>query len=949
VSVGFPGTGYPVTELLIDGVWTDVSGYVLGQAGTSGIAITRGGAEGQGSVSACTSSFQLDNRDGRFFNRNPSSTYYGLLTRNTQVRHTAGSGDTFLWMPYDDQDATDEARTADKAVLDITGDLEIRMDIHPHTWRPDSRLTGTLSMIIASKYKITGDQRSWAVWLYSDGTIGFVWSSDGTSAGRVFATSTSAISATNGRFSIKVTLDVNNGTGGADVKFWTSSSIAGTYSQLGSTVTSVGVSSVFSSTADLCLGTGSDSNTIFGTTGMTFGGRVYEFRLYNGIGGTLVANPNFTSQTIGATSFSDGLGTPNTWTISGDPRITSDRIRFHGELSTLPQVWDSTGNSVYVPAQAGGMLRRLQRAGAPLRSPMFRQFSQYTSLTGYWPLEDSTGAQTAANYVSGGTPARASGVTFGETAGSSTTLTGAATSVQFNSTTSQILASCSTASAGTIFMMVFLKISAMPASQKTLLLLYTSGTARRIEIGLDATNWHFDFYAADGSNLSSQTTGAGGVLPTGWIGLNLLLETSGGNVSWSARWHNAGAGSTFLGIGAFTFAGAVGRATQVRITAQNDAVYQDAQFGHLLTASADLGFVTFAISNAHDAYAGDTAAERFARLCDEESLPYEITGMWDQSASMGVQRADTVVNLLNECAEADMGMMGEARDMLALTYRTRHDLEARWDAELDYSAAVLAEPPVPTEDDLFTTNDVTAARVGGSSFRKVLTAGAMSTAAPPDGVGPYPRDVSVNVEADADLGDVAGWRLNLGTIDEARYPNLQIALNRTELTGDSALAERVRGLDAGDTVIFSNLPSFLPPDDVPLIIHGYAETLTHYLWTVAFNTAPASAYRTGVYNQTNNRDERIRYDTSGSTLNTGITSSGTTIILDSTDTDDTWTTTSGSYPFDIMIEGEQITLNNAPGATSPQTFTGCTRSVNGVVKAHSAGVAASLAVPFRWA
>lgn len=68
-----------------------------------------------------------------------------------------------------------------------------------------------------------------------------------------------------------------------------------------------------------------------------------------------------------------------------------------------------------------------------------------------------------------------------------------------------------------------------------------------------------------------------------------------------------------------------------------------------------------------------------------------------------------------------------------------------------------------------------------------------------------------------------------------------------------------------------------------------------------------------------------------------LTSSGTTVVITSSGTP--FTTAAGSYPLDVDINGERVTLNSAPGSsTSPQTFTGVTRGVApSVARAHSAG------------
>jgi hypothetical protein len=50
------------------------------------------------------------------------------------------------------------------------------------------------------------------------------------------------------------------------------------------------------------------------------------------------------------------------------------------------------------------------------------------------------------------------------------------------------------------------------------------------------------------------------------------------------------------------------------------------------------------------------------------------------------------------------------------------------------------------------------------------------------------------------------------------------------------------------------------------------------------------------------------------------------------------------FPFGATCEGEDVTVTAITGSSSPQTFT-VTRSVNGVVKAHSAGADLSLTDP----
>ncbi|MCP4224324.1 MAG: hypothetical protein GY773_13355, partial [Actinomycetia bacterium] len=77
-------------------------------------------------------------------------------------------------------------------------------------------------------------------------------------------------------------------------------------------------------------------------------------------------------------------------------------------------------------------------------------------------------------------------------------------------------------------------------------------------------------------------------------------------------------------------------------------------------------------------------------------------------------------------------------------------------------------------------------------------------------------------------------------------------------------------------------------------------------------------------------------------LDSGITSVATSIPLDTAD----WTVDSGEYPMLVKVGGELITAGGA-NLSGTVTLTGCTRSLNGVVKTHAEGALVDSAAPFR--
>ena len=75
-----------------------------------------------------------------------------------------------------------------------------------------------------------------------------------------------------------------------------------------------GNTAIFANTSPLRVGARAD-----GTGANAFNGRIARMQLRNGIGGTVVANPDFRAQALNATSFADSTG--KTWTRAGTAGI----------------------------------------------------------------------------------------------------------------------------------------------------------------------------------------------------------------------------------------------------------------------------------------------------------------------------------------------------------------------------------------------------------------------------------------------------------------------------------------------------------------------------------------------------------------------------------------------------------------------------------------------------
>lgn len=188
--------------------------------------------------------------------------------------------------------------TADKAGLAIAADLELEADVSLTDWTPSSAMT-----FIAQWRAVVGG-RSYSFRVFTSGILQLLYSLDG--ATTVTASSTVAPTVADGaRLGVKVTLDVDNGASGRDVKFWTSSDLA-SWSQLGSTVTVATPATLNNSAEPLTIG----ARDLGATEPLA--GRVYRAIVRSGIGGTVVAN--FDASVSGASGYTDAYG--NVWAIN---------------------------------------------------------------------------------------------------------------------------------------------------------------------------------------------------------------------------------------------------------------------------------------------------------------------------------------------------------------------------------------------------------------------------------------------------------------------------------------------------------------------------------------------------------------------------------------------------------------------------------------------------------
>lgn len=935
----FPQTPLPVVvQALFDGIyWTDITAkaYVRQIA-----RITRGQPNEASSPEPSKVEVVLNNRDGRYSPRNPTGPHYGLIGRGTQLR--VGIAESAGWLsvpgPIGSTDTFQYVQTTDKAALDITGDLDIRFDADLDSWRDGVELV--------SKWLETGNQRSYMLFLDDDGHLVFYRSVDGTAGTTTQAVSTVPVPIVRGRIAVRVTLDVDNGAGGRTTAFYTAPSLAGSWTALGSPRIGTPTTSVFAGTAPVFLLNNTGSSVLAKNTR----GKVYGAEIRSGIGGTVVASPDFTAATAGASSYTDAQS--NIWIVTGT-ELTNLNVRGHGEVSTWPVEWDDSQNDVWTTVTADGIMRRLGQGAAPLRSSMYRAILDdafRANVVAYWPCEDLDGSSSIASALPKGRVMASmnrsitvSGLTFSGPDDDTqfatyTDFGGSAPLPTLGDKSAWYGAVPNYSGSGTASMWALLNVPAAGITDDTdLFKVNTTGSLSQTVIRYGTINSgsiQIRCYDNEGSL----------IIATAWVGLGLNgknvkisieLSVSGGNTVVTVGVLEPGAGSGFAP--SVTATGATfGKITGIAVAARRGA--GGVSFGQISVHKTIPNL--FDLNAPYNGWRGETAGRRIQRLCTEEDVPFVGFGDLDDTVPLGFQTPSSFLDLVEQAALADGGQLAEARDALAITYCPRAAMEGQpADVSLPYS---VMRDLRPVEDDQALTNDVEIVRAQGSSIRVEATTGRLSVSQPPAGAGRYASSQTLSLAYDEQLPGRANLALRIGTVDQARYPVIGLDLEHPSISGNAARTAAARRLDLGDRLTITGpLPLWIAPDDIDQLVLGTTEELGVFEHTLSMNAVPYQPYRAGFYDALAGRDQ-ARYDTLGSYLSGTVTPTATTLVVVTPNGGLPWTVDPTSLPFDVVVGGERMTVTAVTGASSPQTFT-VVRSVNGVVKSHLFDTAVSLA------
>jgi hypothetical protein len=610
---------------------------------------------------------------------------------------------------------------------------------------------------------------------------------------------------------------------------------------------------------------------------------------------------------------------------------TGTDYRFHGELSSLAPRQDVSGNDAFVLVEAAGLLRRLGQGTEPAESGLRSFITDQAGLLRYWPLTGAADTTYSLDVAGSGSNHKFSGpfgeYVYGVDFGEAWLGTGMAF---FNSTAGLMVADVGSSDPYVAIDFVF----------------QTSEMGHFNYTFRDSTNALWSIDVASNGDLSVDWNDPSGTFPTNVAFTaavpaflddqvhHMRVELLKSGADTNATVYIDGVSVATGTQAAFVQAGVV----SVKFGLERTGTQSWITLGHITVWSDPSAAVWPSAADTAEAaagYVGETAGDRIARITALAGQTVVFDGTQSDTQVMGPQFSESKLSQLRDAEAADMGILTEPRSQFGLLYRTHRSLYSQTAAlTLQYDSNQLAPPFEPVDDDQYTRNDITAVRRDGGTFRIQQTTGPLSISDPPAGVGRYRDEVTLNVQTDGMLEGVATWLLSIGTLDEARFPSIAVDLTNPDVVA-AGLDVAVRGVSIGDLLVIQDADAAFFPDDLSLIVLGYTERIDQYHHFLVFNCMPAAPYAVAAWGSGVGTGPD-RYDTDGSALVSGVTSTATSLSVKTTGAGKVlWTTVAGEFPFDIVVAGERMRVTNITSTTSPQAFT-VTRSINGIVKAQSA-------------
>ena len=923
--MSFPETPLDIhVEMYINSAWVDVSADVLATTGDRGIAIARNGGIELTDATAGTLTLTLKNAE-KYAAQNVSGPYYGFIGIYTPIR-------VYVLPHWTAVASADDVDTFTRSNTSAWGYTE-------------------------------GVVRLWGGYgsgVLSDGD----WSTTGTTgnhrvntAGNWRLSYVSGTQHTDCRVSIACRVAISNITGD-DIE------LGGIYLRCNPATNKGYLARVHVSASEVLTARiyRDDSVLLAETTisGITWSGQWLSFK-FEAIGSHLsykvweTANSEPASDTVHTDDYTyteanyvalrSGCGAGNT-NVPVDFQwdnlyITNIQTRFHGTISSLPLLQISGGGAPFYTSQltAGDALERCNQQRAVL-TPLKERISAAGAMM-YLPLDDGPRATGVSDVMTGmpGYTSGAGSIDYGKVAGpvgapaplpelARNTATGmpALTAVLADSSgaswTLDMMMRQTRSVSGT-YALALPTVIVTDDSQITVQALWTTGGGtQQTMVGVSQIN---------GPGGMSVISPSFDPFDGAWRHIRIAMDQAGSTATTTVY-----IDSVSIGSDSDTFT--PGNVRYVSVLDNTKANVESASVGHIAvyhgTSVADT--YTGALGNS-----GETVYERCSRLSTEANMPIVVFG--DSTRELDVQRSAPLLDLLLDIRVTDIGVLRSSRTSPTIEYRELETLYNQQPCVVDYAGGHIYRL---TQSDMTSRkwNSVTLERRDGGSATMIKSSGANNLSFPPLGIGVYDKGkLSVYPLTDNRLPNMASWYLAMGTADELCFTSVSVLLSRRAFLGDENTFSAVVSADTGNVLRIDNLPTSIVPDTVFARIISYTELLSQFVWNIDFTTVPGSIHAVAAYSDSQ------RYDSNASTLGTSINTTTTTISV--AYTGNRWVRIADdgfAFPFNIMIGGELLTVTSVTGTTSPQTFA-VTRSVNGVVKAHSDGTAIHIQNPVHYA
>lgn len=583
--------------------------------------------------------------------------------------------------------------------------------------------------------------------------------------------------------------------------------------------------------------------------------------------------------------------------------------RLYGYVNSWPKRWDTTGTDSTVPVAIGGVMRRLQQ-DTEVKSALNRTISGL-SVNGcepiaYWTLEDGEDAAQFGSALPGGTALQ---------------LVGATLAVDDSMPGSNPLPTFDSEAYATAPLPAYTDegrwdavISVNPLSPQIgagASVVSIEKANGKVAGGISPDGgqvvlaWWTD-PAGTGPGTQMQELVDSDLLSNVWLTLTLTsqADSSGGADTVSLVVRDQ-AGAVVADLSMSTAVGFHSEGTRYNVSGSRTGIGLAGNFGHA-AFFADSAFVVgeddVRIALAMYGHVGETAPERMARECQAAQVPFYCGD--STTVTLGPQPPGTLMDVCRDAEKADGGVLFE--DRFGFGYKPwRAFCNQPVHLPLDQAAGQLAGSIEADDSDQDYINQWTASRPEGSS----------STFRDPDykvADGLFAGSGTYNVELDAQLPDISGWQVGVGTIDEDRWPRIEI-----DLANHPELIPYWINMPFGGRTQVTNPHEEVGVDEIDAIVQGWSEHWNSKLWSAAMNTTPASIYNVPAYDS-----GRVRYGARRTVLAAAISATDTSIAVDSGG--EIWATTASHpsvFPANVDIGGITYACSGITGTSPSYTLT----------------------------